>query len=605
MRRLASYRSLAPHLARLGMVGIAPALLLVLSNGALHLLHPAEPRQHPPVSTGSVQSEPVKPLILEEDLRKMPSGKLWQPGDPVRVVPRRLPQQPGLPPKTLQPPLTTPRQLPPWQRQAPAAQEVGVFPSIRYAGRLASDPLGTLPQGEAVVIDGAFTQMGTPRWGDYSSMNVDPADDCTFWYTQEYVATDDPTPFGTGTWGTRIASFRFPSCAGGDFSTPVLNFEGLAFTGAFPPDTVGDVGPHHYIQMVNDGFGVGSVFAIYDKTGNLLAGPISLESLWTAGGPCASGSGDPIVLYDRPANRWLLSEFAFTVSEFAFTENHLCIYISRTPDPVSGGWFLYDFPTPEFPDYPKYAVWRDAYYVSTSESNPAVYALDRTRMLNGQPATFQRFTVPPLDAFSFQALTPSDLDGSRRPPAGSPNYFMRHRDDEAHTPGANDPTRDFLEMWEFRVDFANPANSTLTGPIDIPVAEFDSELCGFSSLFCFPQPDTTTQLDPLREVIMWRLQYRNFGSHETLVGNFVTDVDDTNHGGIRWFELRKTAGTPWTLFQEGTHAPDPAHRWMGSIAMDKDGNMALGYSVSAGEPIPPDPNEPNRGFFAQPLEKVQ
>ena len=306
-------------------------------------------------------------------------------------------------------------------------------PSIRYAGRLASDPLGTLPQAEAVIIDGAFAQTGVTRWGDYSAMTVDPADDCTFWYTQEYVATDEPTPFGTGTWGTRIAALRFPSCADGDFSTPVLNFEGIAFTGAFPPDTVGDVGPNHYIQMVNDGVNGGSVFAVYDKAGNLLAGPISLQSLWTEGGACAAGLGDPIVLYDPLADRWLLSEFAATD-----TDNHLCVYISQTPDPVSGGWFLYDFPTPDFPDYPKYAVWPDAYYVSSNESSPAVYALDRTRMLTGQPATFQRFTAPRLAGFNFQALLPSDLDGSTPPPAGAPNYFMRHRDDEVHgAPGGN------------------------------------------------------------------------------------------------------------------------------------------------------------------------
>jgi hypothetical protein len=280
------------------------------------------------------------------------------------------------------------------------------------------------------------------------------------------------------------------------------------------------------------------------------------------------------VLYDSLADRWLLSEFACE-------GNHLCVYISRTPDPVSGGWFLYDFRVPEFPDYPKYAVWPDAYYVSTNESSPAAYALERIQMLNGLPATFQRFTAPPLAAFVFNALTPSDLDGVTPPPAGAPNYFIRHRDDEAHNPGNNDPNRDFLEIWEFHVDFANPSHSTFTGPTSIAVAEFDSELCGFVVLFCFPQPDTRRKFDPLREVVMWRLQYRNFGSHEMLVGNFVTDVDATDHGGIRWFELRKTGAGPWTLFQEGTHAPDQAHRWLGSIAMDQAGNIALGYSVSS------------------------
>jgi len=361
-----------------------------------------------------------------------------------------------------------------------------------------------------------------------------------------------------------------PGPANRVFSTPDLNFDGLAFGGGVPPDTVGEVGPNHYIQMVN-----ASRVNIYNKSGTLLAGPFALDTLWTAGGSCASGTGDPIVLYDRLADRWLMSEFAST-------GNHLCVYISQTADPIVGGWFLYDFPTPNFPDYPKYAVWSDAYYVSSNESGPsAAYALERSQMLSGSPATLVRRTAPDLAGFGFQALIPSDLDGATAPPAGSPNYFMRHRDDEAHNVGSNDPSQDFLEIWEYNVDFATPANSTFTGPTNIPIAEIDSDLCGLSSFFCFPQPGTSTTLDPLREVVMWRLQYRNFGTHETLVGNLVTDVDGTDHGGIRWFELRKSGVGAWTLFQEGTYAPDAAHRWMGSIAMDQSGNIALGYSVSS------------------------
>ena len=354
------------------------------------------------------------------------------------------------------------------------------------------------------------------------------------------------------------------------FSTPNLNFDGQGFTGVYPPDTVGEVGLNYYIQLVNAGGG--TIFNVYNKSdGSLAAGPSDLDSLWTGGGACASGYGDPIVLFDTLANRWLMSEFASS-------GNHLCVYISKTSDPISGGWYLYDFNVPQFPDYPKYAVWPDAYYVSTNESSPAAYALDRNRMLNGQSATFQRFTAPNMPSFPFQALIPSDVDGTTSPPAGSPNYFMRHRDGEING-DPPDPLNDILEIWEFRVDWNNPANSTFTGPVNVTVSDFDSYLCGLSSFYCFPQPGTSVTLDPLREVVMWRLQYRNFGSYETLVGNFVTDLD-RNHGGIRWFELRKTDGS-WSLYQEGTYGPDEAHRWMGSIAMDKDGNMALGYSVSS------------------------
>ncbi len=351
------------------------------------------------------------------------------------------------------------------------------------------------------------------------------------------------------------------------FQTPLLNIAGQGYTAVQPPDTVGDVGPNHYIQMIN-GSG-GAAFVIYDKAGNIVKGQTLLEGLGI--GACASGYGDPIVLYDQLADRWLMSEFART-------GNHLCVYVSTSPDPT-GTYHRYDFPTPDFPDYPKYAVWPDAYYVTSNESSPTVYALDRAAMLSGAAAASQRFTAPALSGFGFQALTPADLDGAAAPPAGAPNYMLRQRDTEIHGPNGH-PADDIIEVWAFHVDWVTPANSTFTKITDVLVAEFDSTLCGTSSFYCFPQPGTTT-LDPLREVIMWRLQYRNFGNHETLVGNFVTDVDGTNHGGVRWFELRKTDANPWGLFQEGTYAPDSYHRWMGAIAMDGDGNIALGYNVSS------------------------
>lgn len=356
------------------------------------------------------------------------------------------------------------------------------------------------------------------------------------------------------------------------FTTPLLDFPGMGFTGVFPPDPVGDVGPNHYVQMINSVSG--ALVAVFDKSGAPIGGPFQLSSMGS--GACSGGWGDPIVLHDHLADRWLLSEIGSS-------GNTLCVYVSQTPDPL-GSYFNYAFTTPSFPDYPKYAVWPDAYYVTSNELNPAQYALERSAMLAGSPAMAQRFTAPNLSGFGFQALTPGELDGPEPPPAGAPGYFVRHRDTEAHGPGGF-PSEDFLEIWEMSVDFVTPGNSTFTQTANIAITDFDSGLCGFFSLSCFPQAGGPA-LEPMREVVMWRFQYRNFGSHESLVGNFVTDVDGTDHGGIRWFELRKAGADPWSLHQEGTYAPDEQHRWVGSIAMDGAGNIALGYSLSSSSIFP-------------------
>ena len=357
-----------------------------------------------------------------------------------------------------------------------------------------------------------------------------------------------------------------PEAAPDGFNTPIFNLNGQGYTFVNPPDTVGDVGKNHYVQMIN-----ATDVAIYNKATAALIQTFAFTSL----GGCSTGNGDPIVLYDQLADRWFLSEFG--------PGNSLCIFISQTPDP-QGAYYSYQFNTPSFPDYPKYGVWPDAYYATSNESSPAIYAMDRAKMLAGLPATSQRFTATGLAGFGFEALTPADLDGMTPPPAGSPNYIMRHVDTEAHSV-AGYPNNDLLEIYAFSVNWTTPGNSTFTKLPDILTAEFDSTLCGLSSFYCMGMPGvaqgSSSSLDPLREVIMNRLAYRNFGTHQTLVGNFVTDIGN-NIGGVRWFELRKSGAGAWTLYQEGTYAPTTSdNRWMGGISMDGSGNIALGYNVSS------------------------
>ena len=358
----------------------------------------------------------------------------------------------------------------------------------------------------------------------------------------------------------------------------VANFAGLD-SGAIPPDPTMDVGPNYVIQAINGG---GTTWAIFNKDGTIAAGPMTLDNLGT--GACGNGLGDPIILYDPLAGRWFLSEFSGSA-------NALCVYVSMTDDPVSGGWCNYQFNTPSFPDYPKYGVWHDAYYATSNEGggNRPVHIFDRENMLACNAARpLQTVTVPNLPGLGFQALTPADVDGTSV--TNTPAVMMRHRDDELNNGGSADPMTDILELWEVSVDWNNSANTVITGPQNILVADFDSNLCPPISVFsCIPQPGTGTRLDPLLEVIMNRLAYRDFGTHESIVGVLQTDIGDfEDHSGERWFELRRspTEGSGWSLFQEGTYSPDAEHRFMGTIAMDGDGNILMGYNLSSSSTFP-------------------
>jgi hypothetical protein len=328
-----------------------------------------------------------------------------------------------------------------------------------------------------------------------------------------------------------------------------------------PPDPNGAAGETQYVQWVN------LTFAIFDKTtGAVLYGPVLGNTLWQGfGGPCeAYNNGDPNVRYDAMAGRWVLTQFATNMGP----PYYQCVAVSTTSD-ATGSYYRYAFEYPEFNDYPKLGIWPDGYYTSynmfvgSAFVGGEVCALDRVSMLVGAIPTQQCFHL----GSAYGNLLPSDLDGRTLPPAGSPNHFVSFGTDS-------------LLMWNFHVDWASPANTTFTGPVNILVAPF-SETCGGG--ICVPQNGTTQKLDSLGDRLMYRLAYRNFGDHESIVANH--SVVAGSSAGVRWYELRNLAGTP-VVHQQGTYAPDAAWRWLGSIAMDAAGNMALGYSVSASTLLP-------------------
>lgn len=343
---------------------------------------------------------------------------------------------------------------------------------------------------------------------------------------------------------------------------PALTFAGtgnpVGCGGCSPPDTMGDVGPKHYIQMVN-----ATKVAIYDKGGALLAGPLDLSSLWSSGA-CAADEGDPVVNYDPLADRWVLAQFNGA--------NSLCFAVSTTANPL-GTYFIYSFLTTDFPDYFKVGVWPDGYYVSTNENNYNAWAFERLKMLAGLPAQSRK-----ASGFADNFLMPADVDGLVAPPAGAPAIYYTFLDNSFH--GGSDR----LELRAFHVDWVTPANSTFTIVGSPTVAAFTYTVCGFFNLTCAPQPGTGQLVDVVSEWPMFRFAYRRFAGHQSLVGTFTVPV--SGRSAPRWFELRGS-GTSWSLFQQGTYDPDAtAHRFMGSIAQDREGSIALGYSAMSGTVSP-------------------
>ncbi len=327
--------------------------------------------------------------------------------------------------------------------------------------------------------------------------------------------------------------------------------------GCSPPDMAGDVGPNHYVHMVN-----ATKVAVFSKDGSeTLAGPFSFGDLWDSG-PCSSNAGDPIVVYDELADRFVLSQFA--------QPTHMCFAVSQTPDPT-GAYHVYTFDVGAFPDYFKLGVWPDAYYMSANEATYTAYAFDRDKMLAGETASFVKFTSLPNLAL------PADIDGSEGPAEGTPGLFYTFLDETFHT-----VSNDMLRLYEMVPDFATPENSTFDMLQEIELSNFSYTVCGFFNFNCLKQLETTQTFDTISEWPLQRFPYRNFGDHESLLGVFGIGGGLGEKGAaLRWFELRNS-GEGWELHQEGTHDPGDGHdRAVGSIAMDQQGNIALGYTTTS------------------------
>ncbi|HSG67216.1 MAG TPA: PKD domain-containing protein [Bacteroidales bacterium] len=340
----------------------------------------------------------------------------------------------------------------------------------------------------------------------------------------------------------------------------IQNWEGQ-YTYSTPPDCNGTAGPDHYMQTVN------VKYTIYDKQGNVQAGPTNLNTLFSGVPGSNANDGDPVVLFDEQAQKFLVAEF----SGVSTNPDYMLIAVSQTDDPT-GLWDRWSFVMNGFPDYMKFGIWRDGYYMGTNTGNgDDIYVFERDEMIaGGSSPQMVQFNNPYRPNSGFHCVLPIDNDGAFAP-VGTPGGFITINDNAW---GGSDQ----LWIYQLDVDWTNPSAATFNRTQQINVEPFDSYFGPtWDNIY---QPGTGQRLDAINQILMHRAQYRNFSGSQHIVCNHTIDVDNTDHAGIRWYELEHN-GTEWAIRQFGTYAPDQHSRWMGSIAMNADHEIALGYSVSS------------------------
>src|SRR6266516_5667506 len=364
--------------------------------------------------------------------------------------------------------------------------------------------------------------------------------------------------------------------------SPIQTFDGISnLCGCAPPDTNGDVGPNHYMEWVN------LHFAVYRKTGTLLLGPLAGNTLFPASqSVCHStNNGDPIVLYDQFAQRWLATQLAF--QNISTGPYYQCIAVSTTDDPTRT-WCTYQAQvhTSNFKDYPKFGIWpsQDTYTMTSPQflhgssfAGIGIWGFQRSAMLACQTSHMVYRDMNSIDS-TLPRMLPADADGLTAPPANAPEPIVTDDDNGAGFPA------DRIDVWNATINWSGTPSITVAREGYLNTAPFDQDVgCG-GGRTCIPQPGTSVRVDALPNRPMYRLAYRNYGSYQALAYDHTVDADapSGNRAGMRWYELRKTTGN-WAIQNQGTFGPaDGLYRWMGAAAMDHDGNLAVGYSIGNG-----------------------
>lgn len=353
------------------------------------------------------------------------------------------------------------------------------------------------------------------------------------------------------------------------------NFDNISEYGAviIPPDTIGDVGPGHYVQAVN------ALVRIFDKNGAAITRPFKMSDVFAPlGTPCAiRDDGDPIVLYDSLADRWILSQYCTNAPPF-----RQMMAVSKTGDPT-GAYFLYEFvmPNVRLNDFPKIGVWPDGYYMSTEEFSGSdfaglgVFAFDRTKMLAGDStASYIYFNRPSNSPARRGNLLPADMDGLTPPAAGMPSIFVGFSATEYGD------AADAVRLFDFHADFASPFDSSFVERPESPLAAAAFDPTSPDGRADIAQPSPGEMLDSNSDRLSYRVAYRNFGGSDSLVFNQTVRVSPSNpyRAGIRLYELKRSTGGVFSISEQATIGDPTSSRWIGSAAQDRQGNLAVGYN---------------------------
>lgn len=344
----------------------------------------------------------------------------------------------------------------------------------------------------------------------------------------------------------------------------LTNWVGQNGGGSCPPDPSGAAGLTQYVQAVN-----ATPFKIFNKSTGAIVGSIKqVGALWTPA--LTYNSGDPIILYDKYADRWLITQFGdVNPSTGAVVANKIYIAISQTSN-AAGAYYLYTYTDTQFPDYLKFSIWADGYYMTSNEGTDKVFCFERTAMLAGTPTArsiSKTFTGAPSGFF---APMPADADGGL-PPAGTPLPFFTYSGTSA------------IKIWNMTVNWATSPTATISAPVSVTTSTFNASYDpGWNDI---SQASGSQKLDGIGGVLSYRAQWRKWTTYNSVVLCWPVVISTTQRS-IKWVELRQT-GTTWSLYQQGTYAPDALNRWLGSIAMDDNGSIALCYAVAGPSPATP------------------